>query len=93
VLAERHGTSARAAFETMRRDARSQGRPVAEVARAVLADLTPEGEADEAPRAPRSVPAPGGRRPGTIVAAVSPPEPRLPHEPDGHSVAAADGRS
>src|SRR3954467_13912597 len=36
VLAERHSTSARAAFESLRRDARSQGRPVAELAREVL---------------------------------------------------------
>jgi hypothetical protein len=39
VLAERHGTSPRAAFEELRRDARSQGRPVAELARAVLESL------------------------------------------------------
>jgi ANTAR domain len=36
VLVERHGTSARTAFESLRRDARSQGRPVAELAREVL---------------------------------------------------------
>jgi hypothetical protein len=36
MLAERHALSARAAFEELRRDARSQGRPVAELARAVL---------------------------------------------------------
>ncbi len=39
VLAERQGVSARAAFETMRRDARSSGRPVAELARTVLDGL------------------------------------------------------
>ncbi|TKJ29349.1 ANTAR domain-containing protein [Blastococcus sp. CCUG 61487] len=39
VLAERHGVSARAAFEELRRDARSQGRPVAELAREVLDGL------------------------------------------------------
>lgn len=39
VLAERHTVSARAAFETLRRDARSQGRPVAELAREVLDGL------------------------------------------------------
>ncbi|MBJ7450594.1 MAG: ANTAR domain-containing protein, partial [Blastococcus sp.] len=39
VLAERHALSARAAFEELRRDARSQGRPVAELARAVLDGL------------------------------------------------------
>ncbi len=42
VLAERHGLSARAAFEELRRDARSQGRPVAELARAVLDGLAPD---------------------------------------------------
>jgi hypothetical protein len=36
VLAERFGTDPRVAFETLRRDARSQGRPVAELAREVL---------------------------------------------------------
>jgi hypothetical protein len=36
VLAERFGTDPRAAFETLRRDARSSGRPVAELAREVL---------------------------------------------------------
>ncbi len=46
VLAERHALSARAAFEELRRDARSQGRPVAELARAVL-----DGLAADAPPA------------------------------------------
>jgi hypothetical protein len=45
VLAERHAVSARAAFETLRRDARSQGRPVAELARAVLDGLAVDGPA------------------------------------------------
>lgn len=40
VLAERHALSARAAFEELRRDARSQGRPVADLARAVLDGLS-----------------------------------------------------
>lgn len=48
VLAERHGTSSRAAFDTLRRDARSQGRPVAELAGEVLAGLGAEGT-DAAP--------------------------------------------
>jgi hypothetical protein len=39
VLAERHATSPRAAFETLRREARSHGRPVAELARQVLESL------------------------------------------------------
>ena len=41
VLAERFGTDPRAAFETLRRDARSQGRPVAELAREVLDAMVP----------------------------------------------------
>jgi hypothetical protein len=40
ILAERHGTSARVAFEALRGDARSQGRPVAELAREVLETLS-----------------------------------------------------
>ena len=39
VLAERTGTSTREAFETLRRDARASGRPVAEIAREVLSTL------------------------------------------------------
>jgi hypothetical protein len=45
VLAERFGTDPRAAFETLRRDARSQGRPVAELAREVLDAMVPRGNA------------------------------------------------
>ncbi|MGY1804793.1 ANTAR domain-containing protein [Blastococcus sp. SYSU D00922] len=91
VLAERHGTSARDAFESLRRDARSQGRPVAELAREVLDGLA----ADPPPadggsrRGGRSVPAPGRRR-GAVVAEVSPPLPRTPPQP---SAAAVDGVS
>jgi hypothetical protein len=40
VLAERRGTTPQAAFEQLRRDARSQGRPVPELAREVLDGLT-----------------------------------------------------
>ena len=39
VLAERHGTSPRSAFEGLRREARSQGRPVQELAHEVLDGL------------------------------------------------------
>ena len=39
VLAERNRTSPRAAFEALRREARSSGRPVAELAREVLVGL------------------------------------------------------
>ena len=45
VLAERFGTDPRAAFETLRRDARSQGRPVAELAREVLDAMVPREDA------------------------------------------------
>lgn len=81
VLAERHGTSARVAFESLRRDARSHGRPVAEVAREVLDDLaadpmgapgsppTPSSDSTER-AADRPQSAPGLRRPGTVVSAV-----------------------
>jgi hypothetical protein len=48
VLAERHGTSPRAAFETMRRDARSQGRAVHELAREVLDGLAADRTGAEA---------------------------------------------
>ncbi|MDQ1660156.1 MAG: hypothetical protein QOJ68_136 [Blastococcus sp.] len=46
VLAERTGTGPREAFETLRRDARNSGRPVAEIAREVVATLA----ADPVPR-------------------------------------------
>jgi hypothetical protein len=57
VLAERHTLSARAAFEALRRDARSQGRPVAELAREVLDGLP----ADAGTEAARPVAAADGR--------------------------------
>jgi hypothetical protein len=92
VLAERHGTSARDAFEAMRRDARSQGRPVAELAREVLDGIVDRGPADEAGsgRSGRSLPAPG-LRPEVVVAAVPAPVPRIHSAPP--AVAAADGVS
>jgi len=106
VLAERHGIAARAAFESLRGDARSQGRPVADLAREVLEGLgaataTDAPPADEPPAADdpssgsasghRSVPAPGHRRPGAVVAAVPASGPRVPTA--APSVGAADGRS
>ncbi|MCW2698945.1 MAG: uncharacterized protein JWQ45_480 [Blastococcus sp.] len=42
VLAERHRASPRAAFESLRREARSSGRPVVELAREVLDGLADE---------------------------------------------------
>ncbi|SFE65544.1 ANTAR domain-containing protein [Blastococcus tunisiensis] len=93
VLAERRGTSARAAFETLRRDARSQGRPVAELAREVLDALptdSPEpAGAGPTSSSPRAVPAPGLRRPHTLVVPVTPPTPRPTF--DAAAVVAGDG--
>jgi hypothetical protein len=100
VLAERHGISARSAFESLRGDARSHGRPVADLAREVLDGLGAETPAagTDGPSSPshdasgsRSLPAPGQRRPGAVVAPVPPPAPRAPA--GGPSVGAADGRS
>jgi hypothetical protein len=103
VLAERHGTSARVAFESLRRDARSQGRPVAELAREVLDGLAdpagppapqtaPSSSTDAAGRtSDRSVPAQGLRRTGTVVSTVPPPVPRTSSR--AGPVAAADGVS
>jgi ANTAR domain len=89
VLAERHGTSARAAFESLRGEARSQGRPVAELAREVLAGL-PGAEPDTDHREPPRSVAAEARPRGSVVAAVTPP----PRKPTGsRTVATADGRS
>jgi hypothetical protein len=101
VLAERHGSSARAAFETLRREARSQGRPVAELAREVLDGLRPddapapsaENAGPDASPSPRPLPTPEGRRPGSVVAPISAPLPRPSSQRNGRSVTAADGRS
>ncbi len=84
VLAERHAISPRAAFESMRRDARSQGRPVAELAREVLDALQPDAApaTDDQPATDATAP----------VASLVPPAPRSgPAGPP--AVAAADGRS
>jgi hypothetical protein len=67
VLAERHGITPRAAFEDLRRDARSQGRAVHELAREVLAGLAPADDA--APQAVvTSIAAPPARL-STVTAA------------------------
>lgn len=60
VLAERQGATPHTAFEQLRREARSQGRPVPELARAVLDGLTvrPGGDADVPAQLP---PAPASR--------------------------------
>jgi hypothetical protein len=55
VLAERSGTDPRSAFESLRQQARSSGRPVAELAREVLAALVSQVDAPvPAPPAPRA---------------------------------------
>jgi hypothetical protein len=99
VLAERHGISARSAFESLRGDARSQGRPVAQLAREVLDSLgadAPPTRDDAAPApegaspAARPLTTPGRRHPGAVVAPV-PAAASLVHA--GPSVRAADGRS
>ena len=76
VLAERNRTSPRAAFESLRREARSSGRPVAELAREVLADLE---QPEPAPAVPRS---------SIASSPDGPAEPRALRV----AVAAADGR-
>jgi hypothetical protein len=88
VLAERHGTSVRAAFESLRRDARSHGRPLAELAREVLDRLPPDAPGTTADG---SLPAAGPGRPGAVVSAVPALVPRIPSGPS--PVAAADGVS
>jgi hypothetical protein len=57
VLAERHATAPRSAFEVLRGQARSLGRPVHELAREVMATL--DRLADPAQPAPAAVPALG----------------------------------
>jgi ANTAR domain len=100
VLAERNGISARAAFEMLRRDARSHGRPVAELAREVLDGLAADsdrtaGDAPPAAEGPsgRSVPTPGARRPGAVCAPVSPSAPRVAAALAASVTATADVRS
>jgi hypothetical protein len=101
VLAERHATSARSAFETLRREARSQGRPVAALAREVLDglpsgrhqdDLPPEGISDgfPAPGAAAGRAMPAQRRHPRTDAALPPSR----NEPESYPDApVADGRS
>ncbi|MGY1740707.1 MULTISPECIES: ANTAR domain-containing protein [unclassified Blastococcus] len=94
VLAERHRTSPRSAFELLRGQARSSGRPVHELARAVLAEL------DEHPAVPLTT---GHATPATPAeaqggaGAPQPPAPRVPGarrtRTRSGAVVAADGRS
>jgi ANTAR domain len=89
VLAERHRTSPRAAFESLRREARSSGRPVTDLAREVLAgleELDPRGGIAAQVTGPSA--APPAPRPATLPAAVALQAPHL-----SPAVAAADARS
>jgi ANTAR domain len=63
VLAERHATSPRAAFEALRAQARSLGRPVQELAREVLAALDRAAPAPPAAGEPAGALPPAPRRP------------------------------
>jgi hypothetical protein len=84
VLAERHALSLRAAFETLRREARSHGRPVAELAREVLDSLSADlGSADPAPDDVASA--------LTVLPVASPATRPVPV--DAPAAVAADGRS
>jgi hypothetical protein len=82
VLAERHGSTPRHAFDGLRQSARSQGRPVTELAHEVLDTL-----AERLPVAPT-------RSDGT-VSPLPPPVPRPPVTADARRSAssAADGSS
>lgn len=94
VLAERHRVPPRTAFESLRREARSSGRPVAELARSVLAGM-------ERPEPGAAADAPAGSV-GAVAGAAEPsvaPAPRAaaapsgaPAQHTGPGIAAADGR-
>jgi hypothetical protein len=79
VLAERNRTSPRVAFESLRREARSSGRPVAELAREVLTGLehldptvaVPLSSVPDGPGAPL-VPRIVARQPAAVLSSPSP---------------------
>jgi hypothetical protein len=87
VLSERNGISARAAFELLRRDARSHGRPVAELAREVLDSLPREDPRSDGEAVPAVAPA------AHSPAALSPVAPLSRHRDAAASLAAGDGDS
>jgi ANTAR domain len=92
VLAERTGVSPRTAFESLRRDARSSGRPVHELAREVLESLAGPADAEpEQAAAPRPV---VSGVPSMAPARSRPPFPRrVEQHARPRSGAAGDGRS
>jgi hypothetical protein len=70
VLAERHGITPRAAFESLRRDARSSGRPVVDLAREVLDGLAQEPSPNDcAPPVTLATPVPRVTPSPVVVAA------------------------
>jgi ANTAR domain len=74
VLAERHGTTPRAAFESLRRDARSHGRPVHELAGQVLDTLAEQPRADGVVLHVAATPSAGqGAAPLTVPTVAIPP--------------------
>jgi hypothetical protein len=85
VLAERHATSPREAFETLRQSARSQGRAVAELAREVLDTL------EDRPPSPAAVTADGAAAPEGRTGL--PPAPRPPVTAGRPAPTGLDGRS
>ncbi|MGY1745345.1 ANTAR domain-containing protein [Blastococcus sp. SYSU D00695] len=99
VLAERHRTTPRSAFELLRGEARSTGRPVHELARTLLAPL------EEQPAVPLTAPAAADRRVDVSTpegaptagpaAAALPPAPRAPRRARTRAgaVVGADGHS
>jgi hypothetical protein len=97
VLAERTGVSPRTAFESLRRDARSSGRPVHELAREVLESLAGPANAGPADAEPEQAAAP--RPVVTGVPSMAPARSRPPfaRRVEQHarprSGAAGDGRS
>jgi hypothetical protein len=93
VLAERHHTTPRSAFELLRGEARSTGRPVHELARAVLAPM------EERPAVPMTAD-PAVSPAAGPVQQVDPPLPPVPRLPGSRrartrsgSPVGADGRS
>ena len=90
VLAERNRTNPRAAFESLRREARSSGRPVAELAREVLAGLERvDATLSVASSSPATGPSvgPPATRPTALHAALP-----LAASSPSQAIAAADGR-
>ena len=83
VLAERHGTSPREAFEDLRGRARSAGRPASELAAEVLDDLPGRAAVAGRRTAPSSavLPAPDPRRAGSPLPRRPQPDARPPGGP------------